>query len=1263
MSATLPILLFELRYHCRRPTFWLIAGLFFTIGLVDIVSKAGQGNAFFFVNSPSQIFQTTLWYSIFGILAASAFVAETFVRDANYRMEALILATPIRKWDYLATRFGAAFGVTLLAFSAYLPGMIVGALMPGLNPYALGPFRADGYLASYGLIAVPNLFLVSAIAFTIAARTRSLAITFAGSLVLVMLYLASLMMVGADTINYQQYSLWAMVDPFGFYAFESKTLTWTVFEHNTLMPSWGGLLLWNRLLWGAIALTLWIISYRTYSMKSQVAGRSTPLPKNPLSGGVPAGRGESGRGVHPSYADHPSPHPQPFSQGAKGAGFKVSLPLGEGFRVRAATIRKSGVPAVRRGSVRKSTPGLSQEGISRFLAQLFYRSAFELRTISQGRAFWLLTGFGLVSLVMAAMGSQSFNYSNPSTDILIHSANVYLDYILFAIIVVYAAELVWRDRTLRLQAVIDATPVSNAVLLLSKLAALFAIITFNLLLAMAVLVGYQLFSGYTDFEFPLYFKMLFGEHGPYFYLTAILALFTQVITRNKYAGMGLTVLITLSYIPLDALGLYHNLYRWANTNDIEYSLMNGYGHLFTGHLWYSLYWGIVGAILMLIAYIVWPRGEQGKRRWRRGWQTTTRRVKQTLAVLVVAWLAVGGWILYNTTRLNAYQPPGKEQTAAEIEQRFKQYENLPMPVVTDTKLNIELYPDRRYFQAEGEYQLENRTDQPIKEIHLITFINLKLGEVTYPGATLREAHPEWGYYIYDLAEPLLPGEQQTMTFATRTEPPQGFQNQVDSDDVYMVYPNDVVGNGTNLYSPFILPFVGYTKMVEHKKAWLRAKLDLPPLDERMRSPTDPTGLAQAMMLTHLVWGTTDVTIGTASDQTAISSGQLVKQWQENGRNYFHYRSGEQSRGKFTVYSGRYATYRDDTYRVPIEVYYHPQHDDNIELIVEQIGQALAFYEETFGPYPFEQVRVVEFVYYDGMVFSEGGTLGIPEVLVWKSQAEGLGKENITDWLTYLLAQSWWEDQLIAADVAGSMTIREALSAYASNLYQRSQRTPAQQQAQQQRMRDFFRSLGKLDFQEPPLTDIYNELPIARHKGGMILELIEDQIGQKALLEGIQTFLAEHRYQPAPYATVLDLRDAIAAQAPTPTAKSTIGDLFAQVLTYQVGLSDAAFAPRADGKYDISLTVEAQKIQTTGLGEQQTRPLNLPVTIELTNANSEPIKVIKPLLTDTQTTLTLVTDERPTQAAIDPEYKLPSAYLQDNIKQFRPSQAIAKTSSD
>lgn len=184
-------------------------------------------------------------------------MAETFVRDANYRMEGLILATPIAKWNYLGLRFFAAVGMTLLAFSGYLPGTILGTLMPGLNPYALGPFRPDAYLLSYLLFVIPNLFLASAIAFWLASRTRNLAITYAGAIVLVMLYLASLMMVGMDVINFNQYRFWSMLDPFGFHAFEETRLGWTVYQHNTLMPRLTNTLLINRLLWITVALVAW----------------------------------------------------------------------------------------------------------------------------------------------------------------------------------------------------------------------------------------------------------------------------------------------------------------------------------------------------------------------------------------------------------------------------------------------------------------------------------------------------------------------------------------------------------------------------------------------------------------------------------------------------------------------------------------------------------------------------------------------------------------------------------------------------------------------------------------------------------------------------------------------------------------------------------------------------------------------------------------------------------------------------------------------
>ncbi|MEO1299220.1 MAG: peptidase, partial [Cyanobacteria bacterium J06636_16] len=262
-------------------------------------------------------------------------------------------------------------------------------------------------------------------------------------------------------------------------------------------------------------------------------------------------------------------------------------------------------------------------------------------------------------------------------------------------------------------------------------------------------------------------------------------------------------------------------------------------------------------------------------------------------------------------------------------------------------------------------------------------------------------------------------------------------------------------------------------------------------------------------------------------------------------------------------------------------------------------------------------------------------------------------EALIDWVSYLLAQSWWEDQLIAADVAGGMTIREALSAYASELYQRSRRTPEEQRlAKQQWMRDYFRQLGKIDFQEPPLVDIYNELPIARHKGGMILELIEQQIGQEAMLTAIRNFLEEYRYQPAPYATVLDLRDVIVAQAPA-DQRAAIEELFAQVVTFQVGLTDAVFEPLANGDYRIQLQVDAQKLYTTQLGQQTAAVLDLPLTISLRNEAGEVIHEEERYLQDAQATVELVVSERPVSASVDGDYALPSSFLQDNTKRVRP----------
>lgn len=1144
------VLRFELAYQCRRPAFWLVSLLFAAIGAVDVWSNAGQGRAFFFINSPSQILQTTVWYTLFSVLAATAFVGEAFVRDARCNIESLILATPVHRSLYVGARFVAAWLAAVLAFSACVPAMLLATQLPGLNAYAIGPVRWEAYLAAYVGVVLPNLFLVSVFAFVLTSRVRRLMVAYVGAVVLVMLYVGAMIMVGLESLDADALAWWTWLDPYGRFALEAQSLSWSIHEHNTRMPDLSGAFLSNRAAWLVVGALAWWWAYRTFDMRPSAAGSSA---------GWRLWRGRR-------QADGPV------------------APVG-------AAASPAKAPSVPQAQV----PGWwALPALVRFEFGVVWRSA-------SFRVLLLVAG---VTLCLAASGSKSFEHSNPSTDILVFAASQYLRYVLTAVVIFYAAELSWRERDAGLAGVVDAMPLPDWLRVLSKLMTLVLIVAANLLLCMLVLAGYQLARGYTEFEWGLSATLLFGVHGPHFVFLGALALFMQALCRQRYAGMALTLLVVLSIVPLDALGLYHNLYRFGQTNDIGYSPMNGFGGLFEGHLWFVAYWSCVSALLLALACLLWPRGTVGLRdTWARSWALIRkgggqgRTWRWVLGAVMLMGGGVAGWIIYNTTVLNPYQPPGKDLLAVNHERLFKRFEGLPMPQVVSTHVRVDMDPEARAFVARGEYLLENRGQVPIDQIHLSTFINLRLDEVDVPGGTLAQSWPQWGYHIYRLAQPLQPGARTTLRFATRNDAPRGFQNHVDSDDVYMVPPNEVLHNGTSLYSPFILPFIGYTKMVEHKEAWLRDKYGLPPLDQRMRPHGDPVGLSRAMQLAHLGWGETDVIASTSGDQTIVSGGQELRRWQEGGRNLVHYRSSVSDRGKFTLYSARFDKARHEGARVPIEVYRHPAHGANEAAMARHLGQAFSLYEGLFGPYPFGQIRLAEFAYYPGMVFSDGGVIGLPEVLGWKVEpGDPAGQDALVGWLSYLLAHAWWEGQIIVGDVAGAMTVREMASGHASNLYRATIHDAERLRVlRRQQMRDYFRAVGKVDYAEPPLTDVYNEVLVARFKGAMVLGFLSAQLGPEAVNGALRGFIDEHRGKGPPYATVLGLRDALVARAPA-VSRDGVRELFDEVVTFGLVCREARGAAGGGGM--ASMLIDSERRLGRGLARVESAPLgwSLPLAV-------------------------------------------------------------------
>ena len=88
-------------------------------------------------------------------------------------------------------------------------------------------------------------------------------------------------------------------------------------------------------------------------------------------------------------------------------------------------------------------------------------------------------------------------------------------------------------------------------------------------------------------------------------------------------------------------------------------------------------------------------------------------------------------------------------------------------------------------------------------------------------------------------------------------------------------------------------------------------------------------------------------ISTHIDQIAISPGNLINQWSENDRNYFHYKSPQRIVGSISYFSAKYDVKKENYKGISIEQYYHPDHEYNIEVAQESAKLALDYCIEKF----------------------------------------------------------------------------------------------------------------------------------------------------------------------------------------------------------------------------------------------------------------------------------------------------------------------------
>jgi hypothetical protein len=1198
---------FELRLRGKSISTYVYFFAWFLFSFLCVASESfgpiGSGNGKVLLNGPFAASFNDVFISLFGVIIIAAIFGTSILRDFQRDTYQMVFTKPISKFAYLGGRWAGSLVTTVFAFSGCLFGEFAGTFAPWADHTRIAPNHFWWYVQPFLSIVVVQIFVLGSLFFAVAALSRKIFVVYVQGAALFIIYLVTLTAFFASRSLERFWS--GVLDPVGFILMYDITRYWTVVERNSLLLSWsphaaGGVLLYNRLLWLGVGVASLVTVWALFPMSVEALTM--------------------------------------VSQGRRAAKAKA-LEEHEERPVRSLV-------AARLPQVRQAFSGSTQW--AQFVSLSRMRISMVLREIPFWAIVGLMIGFAINNGYFAGYVADVNVW--PVTYLMLQAVEGSAMLFLLIVAGLYAAEFIWRERDIRVDGIHDALPMSEGVDWLSKLVAI-GFVEFALL-TVAGLCGIvmQTIAGYYHYELLQYAKELYIIVLPQTIVFALFALFVHTMVSNKFVGHGIAIGVFVLVPVLFSFGWENTLYLFDQTPPYTYSDMNGYGHFVPALFWSITYWLAISAFLGVISIAFARRGSEDSRIAR--FRLATARFPR-LAVAAVLCLAAaigsGGWYYYNAHVLNEYlNSKQRRQIQADYERNFKKYENSPQPkvIAVDSQINID--PAHRSFSGWGRYTLQNKTSQPISQVHL-TNANQSVSQVHFNRGFHQVSSSARNLYsIYELEQALAPGDFVEMTFNVGWTS-RGFRDG--NEKAELAY------NGT-FFDLGYFPSIGYQQGNEIDDPRRRREEHLGDLEE-MAPRGDAVQSLYNLFSKESDWINYHTIVSTSGDQIAIAPGYLKRRWQENGRNYFEYDMGATHIANFHAYlSAKYQVRREQYKGVNLEVYYIPGHEYNLDDMLASSKAGLDYFQANFSPYQFQQFRIMEFPRYRSFAQSFSNTVPYSEGIGF---IQRIVKKNDIDFTYFVtaheLAHQWWGHQLIGANVQGSNMMSETLAEYSAlMLMKQKYGKDKMHRFLRHELDTYLRGRGGEVRHEPPLTLVQREPYVWYQKGGQIMYTLADYIGEDKVNLALHNFLTQYRYanasskQTTPYPDTRQFVAALREQTP-PELQYLIDDGFESIVLYDNKIISATVTPTPDHKFKVTLVVQARKVKADGNGNETTMSLNDSIEVGVFKGKKDeeqPLYLEKKRLTQEQNTFEIVVEEQPTRAGIDPYNKLVDRVADDNM---------------
>ena len=710
--------LFEVRYWLRQPMVYIFLFInallvFGAVSTENVNIGGGTGNVF--KNAPFVAYQFYGVMSFIGLLMVTAFVNGTAIRDFTSNTAQIVFSTPVSKAGYLIGKFLGSTFVAALPLLGVTLGILVGSVMPWLDPIRVGPNLLLHHAQAFLLIALPNVLFSAAIIFAVAVLVRTTMASFITAIALIVGYSIA----GSFITDIENERLGAMLDPFGSAAMDLVTKYWTVEDKNTMMLPNSGVLLWNRFLWIGVSIVIFLFGYMRFSFTERVQkAKASPIDME----------------LKPALASVALP--------------KVALDF--------------------------SSASAQKQFWTLFLSDLkgILKSTPFIIIITLG----LLQLFTSLSFVTSMYGNTTYPVTYSIIDLMRGSLFIYLMIIVtfYGGQLVWKERdpkmdgitnaLPMATRTGLLAKLAALLSVVFVVHLVGSGAGMITqLLNGHTRLQPMVYLNYYILPGTLTFLFWAVLALLVHV----------------LVNNKYLGFFVFIVLVVLNLFAWSAADVQSNLVVLNSSSGLTYSDMNGFGPFLKGWLFFKAYWLVFAAILVFVSYLFLVRGNDTTFRWRWHEARQRFSDSKSFAFgLLGLWLLLGAWGVYNTKVLNTYTTSDEgEEDQVRYEKEYKKYEGMPQPHYTDIAYTIDLDPEARAISYSAEVKLKNKSAVAIDTIHFNVPHRMDV-KIEIPGAELVLNDDKLDQRMYQLKQPLQPGAEIALTVRGGWQQ-KGFANDVE----------------------------------------------------------------------------------------------------------------------------------------------------------------------------------------------------------------------------------------------------------------------------------------------------------------------------------------------------------------------------------------------------------------------------------------------------------------------------------------------------